>query len=436
MPSNHTHHLYKQAHPLIRKILELEIEKRLFAQKYPNLFSELLIFRDKFSSELKNWLFAYYLRCAEANEKNHEIDQKTKEKAMHDYINEVFNIIKINELSITYLQINDLQISKENLETYYINEKLFRDFLTPYADDFKKIFSAHSGESPEINLLEKYNFTDLLSNNCLLNFLRDVIDISLTYPYLTEAKLGLNQELLISHMKMFLLYKYHSPLGMNNLQSYMETMQFTEDDKNHTSSLMIQITVDAKPINWSELLSQIMFKYLDQKIRLDKLNTSNDNEYKSSFLGGREHKEIFNILDQLDALNNAKAISDRYDALLKNLICLIIYDLDTECSKNLNNRVMEKLMSLDDLCPNYSRFQFKSDSINNFDGQEIPSEYKEYYQPLKLTATHTTTKLLEKINLEVPYKLPESTTTMKTVPSYTIKRGYIMEEYKKFKLNF
>lgn len=114
MPSNHKHHLYKQAHPLIRKILELEIEKRLFAQKYPNLFSELLIFRDKFSSELKNWLFAYYLRCAEANEKNHEIDQKTKEKAIHDYINEVFNIIKINELSITYLQINDLQISKEN----------------------------------------------------------------------------------------------------------------------------------------------------------------------------------------------------------------------------------------------------------------------------------------------------------------------------------
>ena len=53
---------------------------------------------------------------------------KTKEKAIHDYINEVFNIIKINELSITYLQINDLQISKENLETYYINEKLFRDF--------------------------------------------------------------------------------------------------------------------------------------------------------------------------------------------------------------------------------------------------------------------------------------------------------------------
>ena len=321
MPSNHTHHLYKQAHPLIRKILELEIEKRLLAKKYPNLFSELLIFRDKFSSDLKNWLFAYYLRCAEANEKNHEIDQKTKEKAIHDYINEVFNIIKINELSITYLQINDLQISKENLETYYINEKLFRDFLTPYADDFKKIFFAHSGESPEINLLEKYNFTDLLSNNCLLNFLRDVIDISLTYTYLTKVKLGLNQELLISYMKMFLLYEYHSPLGMNNLQSYMETMQFTEDDKNHTSSLMIQITVDAKPINWSELLSQIMFKYLDQKIRLDKLNTSNYNDYKASFLGSREHKEIFNILDQLDASNNAKAASDRYDSLIKNLIC-------------------------------------------------------------------------------------------------------------------
>ena len=435
MPSNHTHHLYKQAHPLIRKILELEIEKRLFAKKYPNLFSELLIFRDKFSSELKNWLFAYYLRCAEANEKNHEIDQKTKEKAIHDYINEVFNIIKIDELSITYLQINDLQISKENLETYYINEKLFRDFLTPYADDFKKIFSAHSGESPEINLLEKYNFTDLLSNNCLLNFLRDVIDISLTYPYLTEAKLGLNQELLISHMKMFLLYKYHSPLGMNNLQSYMETMQFTEDDKNHTSSLMIQITVDANPINWSELLSQIMFKYLDQKIRLDKLNTSNYNDYKASFLGSREHKEIFNILDQLDALNNAKATSDRYDSFIKNLICLIIYDLEITCPENLINRVMEKLMSLDDLCPNYSRFQFNSDPINNFDGREIPSEYKEYYQPLKLKEAPKKKELLKKIILQVPYKLPESK-TMTEVPFYTIKRNYIMDEYKKFKLKF
>lgn len=307
--------------------------------------------------------------------------------------------------------------------------------MTPYADDFKKIFSAHSGESPEINLLEKYNFTDLLSNNCLLNFLRDVIDISLTYPYLTEAKLGLNQELLVSYMKMFLLYKYHSPLGMNNLQSYMETMQFTEDDKNHTSSLMIQITVDAKPINWSELLSQIMFKYLDQKIRLDKLNTSNYNDYKASFLGSREHKEIFNILDQLDALNNAKATSDRYDSFIKNLICLIIYDLEMTCPENLINRVMEKLMSLDDLCPNYSRFQFNSDPINNFDGREIPSEYKEYYQPLKLKEAPKKKELLKKIILQVPYKLPESK-TMTEVPFYTIKRNYIMDEYKKFKLKF
>lgn len=438
MPSNHTHHLYKQAHPLIRKILELEIEKRLFAQKYPNLFSELLIFRDKFSSELKNWLFAYYLRCAEANEKNHEIDQKTKEKAIHDYINEVFNIIKINELSITYLQINDLQISKENLETYYINEKLFRDFLTPYADDFRKIFSAHSAESPEINLLEKYNFTDLLSNNCLLNFLRDVIDISLTYLYLTEEKLGLNQELLISHMKMFLLYKYHSPLGMNNLQSYMEMMQFTEDDKNHTSSLMIQITVDAKPINWSELLSQIMFKYLDQKIRLDKLNTSNDNEYKSSFFGSREHKEIFNILDQLDASNNAKAASDRYDSLIKNLICLIIYDLEMTCPEKLINIFMDKLMSLDDLCPNYSRFQFNSDPIKNFDGQKIPPDYKKYCEPLnfsKILTETNETKRIDTITLKVPFKVKEADKENEK-KSYTIKKSYIWEEYKKFKVKF
>jgi len=435
MPSNHTHHLYKQAHPLIRKILELEIEKRLLAKKYPNLFSKLLIFRDKFFGELRNWFFAHYLRCAEANENNYEIDQKTKEKAIHDYIDNVFNALKINELSITYLQSNNLQISYEHLDAYFIDEKLFRDFLSPYADNFKKIFSAHSGESPEINLLEKYNFTDLLSNNCLLNFLRDVIDISLTYPYLTEMKLGLNQELLISHMKMFLLYKYHSPLGMNNLHSYMEAMQFTKDDKNHTSSLMIEINVDAEPINWSELLSQIMFKYLDQKIRLEKLNTSNQNEYKSSFLGSREHKEIFNILDQLDALNNAKAISDRYDAFIKNLICLIIYDLEMAYPENLTNRVMEKLMFLDDLCPNYSRFQFNSDPIKNFDGQKIPPDYKKYCEPLKFSKTLTKTKLIDTIILQVPFKGEEAHENFEPL-FYTIKKNYIWEEYKKFKLKF
>ena len=90
------------------------------------------------------------------------------------------------------------------------------------------------------------------------------------------------------------------------------------------------------------------------------------------------------------------------------------------CPENLINRVMEKLMSLDDLCPNYSRFQFNSDPINNFDGREIPSEYKEYYQPQINNDTYDN-KAARKINLEVPYKLPESTTTMKTVPSYTIK---------------
>ena len=47
MPSNHTHHLYKQAHPLIRKILELEIEKD-YLLKISKSFSELLILEINF----------------------------------------------------------------------------------------------------------------------------------------------------------------------------------------------------------------------------------------------------------------------------------------------------------------------------------------------------------------------------------------------------
>lgn len=426
MPSNHTHHLYKQAHPLIRKILELEIEKRVFAKKYPYLFSELLIFRDKFSNELKNWLFDYYSHLVVPIDKNQKIDKKTVDTALNTMIKETLVFLKLIEVSITYFQTGILQISQLKLKTYHIDENAFMDFLSPYADEFKKKFSGTVEKSDLIKLFNQYSFTDLLSQNCLLNLLRDVIDISLTYTYLTVFNKDSKIEMVISHLKMYLLYKYHTPLGMNNLVSYIEEMYYSEDGEKYHSTLDISINVEDKEINWSELLTQIMVKYLDQKITLNRLNISDE---KSSFFGSREHKELFNILDQLDALNNAKATSDRYDALLKNLICLIIYDLEIECSENLNNRVMEKLMSLGDLCPNYSRFQCKPNIEDHFDGQEVSLKYQGYLQPLVLEPNFTTKKLLDSITLRPHYKNNEEL-------EYILKKHYIMDEYKKFKLKY
>ncbi|WP_180117671.1 hypothetical protein [Acinetobacter sp. YH12096] len=427
MPSNHTHHLYKQAHPLIRKILELEIEKRVFAKKYPYLFSELLIFRDKFSNELKNWLFDYYSHLVVPIDKNQKIDKKTVDTALNTMIKETLVFLKLIEVSITYFQTGILQISQLKLKTYHIDENAFMDFLSPYADEFKKKFSGTVEKSDLIKLFNQYSFTDLLSQNCLLNLLRDVIDISLTYTYLTVFNKDSKIEMVISHLKMYLLYKYHTPLGMNNLVSYIEEMYYSEDGEKYHSTLDISINVEDKEINWSELLTQIMVKYLDQKITLNRLNISDE---KSSFFGSREHKELFNILDQLDALNNAKATSDRYDALLKNLICLIIYDLEIECSENLNNRVMEKLMSLGDLCPNYSRFQCKPNIEDHFDGQEVSLKYQGYLQPLVLEPNFTRKKkLLDSITLRPHYKNNKEL-------QYILKKHYIMDEYKKFKLKY
>lgn len=427
MPSNHKHHLYKQAHPLIRKILELEIEKRLFAQKYPNLFSELLIFRNEFSTELKNWLFNHYLTKVVAIDNNQKIDKKTVDTELNKMIDKTLINLKIIEVSITYFQIELLQISKHKLETYHIDEDAFIKFLSPLADKFKRIFSVYTEKSDWTKLFNQYNFADLLSQNCLLNLLRDVIDISLTYTYLTAFNTDSKIEMVISHLKMYLLYKYHTPLGMNNLVSYIEEMYYSEDGEKYHSTLDISINVEDKEINWSELLTQILVKYLDQKITLNRLNISDE---KSSFFGSREHKELFNILDQLDALNNAKATSDRYDALLKNLICLIIYDLEIECSENLNNRVMEKLMSLGDLCPNYSRFQCKPNIEDHFDGQEVSLKYQVYLQPLVLEPNFTREKkLLDSITLRPHYKNNEEL-------EYILKKHYIMDEYKKFKLKY
>lgn len=426
MPSNHTHHLYKQAHPLIRKILELEIEKRLLAKKYPNLFSELLIFRNDFSTELRNWLFNHYLTKVVAIDNNQKIDNKTVDTVLNKMIDNTINNLKIIELSITYFQTELLQISKHKLETYHIEKDAFIEFLSPFAYNFKIIFSVYTEKSDWTKLFNQYNFADLLSQNCLLNLLRDVIDISLTYTYLTVFNKDSKIEMVISHLKMYLLYKYHTPLGMNNLVSYIEEMCYSEDGEKYHSTLDISINVEDKEINWSELLTQIMVKYLDQKITLNRLNISDE---KSSFFGSREHKELFNILDQLDALNNAKATPDRYDALLKNLICLIIYDLDIECSKNLNNRVMKKLMSLDDLCPNYSRFQYKPNIEDHFDGQEVSLKYQGYLQPLVLEPNFTTKKLLDSITLRPHYKNNEEL-------EYILKKHYIMDEYKKFKLKY
>lgn len=427
MPSNHTHHLYKQAHPLIRKILELEIEKRLLAKKYPNLFSELLIFRNDFSTELRNWLFNHYLTKVVAIDNNQKIDNKTVDIELNKMIDNTINNLKIIELSITYFQTELLQISKHKLETYHIEKDAFIEFLSPFAYNFKIIFSVYTKKSDWTKLFNQYNFADLLSQNCLLNLLRDVIDISLTYTYLTVFNKDSKIEMVISHLKMYLLYKYHTPLGMNNLVSYIEEMYYSEDGEKYHSTLDISINVEDKEINWSELLTQIMVKYLDQKITLNRLNISDE---KSSFFGSREHKELFNILDQLDALNNAKATSDRYDALLKNLICLIIYDLEIECSENLNNRVMEKLMSLGDLCPNYSRFQCKPNIEDHFDGQEVSLKYQGYLQPLVLEPNFTRKKkLLDSITLRPHYKNNEEL-------EYILKKHYIMDEYKKFKLKY
>ena len=98
MPSNHKHHLYKQAHPLIRKILELEIEKRLLAKKYPNLYSKLLIFRNEFSTELKNWLFNHYLTKVVAIDNNQKIDKKTVDTELNKMIDKTLINLKIIEV--------------------------------------------------------------------------------------------------------------------------------------------------------------------------------------------------------------------------------------------------------------------------------------------------------------------------------------------------
>lgn len=421
MPSEHSHHLYKQAHPLIRKILELEISKRQFAKNYSDLFNDLIILREDFSTDLRLWLINQFSTPEIFSKINVNNIEELREHIEYVLIN-----VKLIDISIIYFQSNLLQISKLKLDTYDINKELFKNFLESYSDRFRKIISIYTTKYDISDSWAKYSFVDLLSQNCLLNLLRDVIDISLTYTYLTVFNKDSKIEMVISHLKMYLLYKYHTPLGMNNLVSYIEEMYYSEDGEKYHSTLDISINVEDKEINWSELLTQIMVKYLDQKITLNRLNISDE---KSSFFGSREHKELFNILDQLDALNNAKATSDRYDALLKNLICLIIYDLEIECSENLNNRVMVKLMSLGDLCPNYSRFQCKPNIEDHFDGQEVSLKYQGYLQPLVLEPNFTTKKLLDSITLRPHYKNNEEL-------EYILKKHYIMDEYKKFKLKY
>ena len=98
MPSNHKHHLYKQAQPLIRIFLEKKKKKRLFAQKNPNLFSELLIFRNEFSTELKNWLFNHYLTKVVAIDNNQKIDKKTVDTELNKMIDKTLINLKIIEV--------------------------------------------------------------------------------------------------------------------------------------------------------------------------------------------------------------------------------------------------------------------------------------------------------------------------------------------------
>lgn len=425
MPSDHSHHLYKHAHPLIRKILELEISKRQFAKNYSDLFNDLIILREDFSTHLRLWLINQF----STPEIFSKINVNNSEE-LREHIEYVLTNIKLIDISIIYFQSNLLRISKLKLDTYDINKDLFKNFLESYSDRFRKIISIYATKYDISDSWDKYSFVDLLSQNCLLILLRDVIDISTTYTYLTDFNPDKRNEIFISYIKMHLLYKYHVPLGMNGLISNIEEMCYSKDDKKYTSVLNILINIEDEEINWSELLTQIMIKYLDQKITLEQLNTY---EEKPSFFGGREHKEIINILDKLDSLNNAKAVSDRYDALLKNLICLIIYDLEMECPDKLNNRVMEKLMLLDDIYPNYSRFQFNQYLEDNSDGKSIPLEYQEWIQPLVLKKIPTTGNLLNKITLRQPYKVKEESEKFIT---YTINKNYIMEEYKKFKLKF
>ena len=92
-------------------------------------------------------------------------------------------------------------------------------------------------------------------------------------------------------------------------------------------------------------------------------------------------------------------------------------------------------MSLDDLCPNYSRFQFNSDPIKNFDGQKIPPDYKKYCEPLNFSKNLPETKRIDTITLKVPFKVKEADKENEK-KSYTIKKSYIWEEYKKFKVKF
>src|SRR5690606_22904747 len=199
--------------------------------KYPNIFSKLLIFRNEFSTELRNWLFNHYLTKVVAIDNNQKIDKKTVDTELNKMIDNTLIGLKITELSITYFQIELLQISKHKLETYHIDKDAFIEFLSPFAYKFKRIFSVYTEKSDWTKLFNQYNFADLLSQNCLLNLLRDVIDISITYTYLTEFNKDIKREMVISHLKMYLLYKYHTPLGMNNLVSYMEEMYYSEDDK-------------------------------------------------------------------------------------------------------------------------------------------------------------------------------------------------------------
>ena len=302
----------------MRRLLEMELKNRKFRFEYPRLST----FINDYFYQVQNKLQKFIVSQLD-NQQSEET-----EKFAHDIICDLLLV----DSCLNYIPFSSpvQNISKRRLAVENISLDEYMGFMESLRFDF------HNGLNAKFGKLNKHIIDNALANNSLtdLNTKNNLVELICDY-WLVEAVLDdhskkiehaedINQIDPIEPSLLTPLLKYKTAFNSSNVSSFIEHSDL-ESYGLQQSYVSLNVKCFEDPSNIPNLFTSFLLLYMNEKVLLRDSFSSNSSEFVNK--QNSDLKEIYSIIENLDALQNKRTNFNASSTFTSGLISILCFDL-------------------------------------------------------------------------------------------------------------